>query len=100
MLIVVPDSQVNLDYTYYCLFHTILPCSGKRRLAPVSTEDVSDKVGTQAIDSTRLWNDALGDVYQLNVVLVCLDVWKVTLPSPFHSMPSSTMHLCSSLLLY
>ena len=33
--------------------------------APVSTGaagDVSDKVGTQAIDYTRLWNDALGDI--------------------------------------
>ena len=29
---------------------------------PVSTGDVPDKVGAQAIDYTRLWNDALGDI--------------------------------------
>ena len=58
----VPDSHVNLDFLFIVCFHTILPCSGKRRLAPVSTGDVSDKVGTQAIDYTRLWNDALGDI--------------------------------------
>ena len=58
----VPDSQSGLDYLFIVCFHTILPCSGKRRLAPVSTGDVSDKVGAQAIDYTRQWNDALGDI--------------------------------------
>ena len=56
----VADSQVSLNYLFIVCFHTILPCSGKQRLAPVSTGDVSDKVGTQTIGYTR--TDALGDI--------------------------------------